>query len=68
MELSDFLALAGRLGAGALYLQAVPCGPGGGDRPASPAADAAGHEGETGTVTVAFAANGLLHIWAHRAA
>lgn len=61
MELPEFVALAGKLGADALYLQAIPSGPGDDDRQASAAAGLSGHNGEIGAVTVAFAANGLLH-------
>jgi hypothetical protein len=66
MELPEFVALAGKLGAGALYLKAVPSGQATVDGHASAAAGLAGHKGEIGAVTVAFAANGLLHTWEQR--
>lgn len=68
LDLPGFLALAGRLGGGVLYLRAVPFDPGGDDQPASPPAHLIGHKGHIGEVSVAFATNGLVHFWEHQAA
>ena len=69
LDLPGFLALAGKLGGGVLYLQAVPFDPGSDDdQPEDPPAQLVGHKGQTGQVSVAFAANGVLHFWEHRTA
>jgi hypothetical protein len=66
LDLPGFLELAGRLGGGVLYLQAVPFDPGiGEDQPVCPPARQLGHKGQTGQVSVAFAANGVVHFWEH---
>jgi len=69
LDLPGFLELAGRLGGGVLYLQASPFDPGSGeDQPADPPAHLLGHKGQTGQVSVAFAANGVMHFWEHETA
>ena len=67
--LPGFLALAGKLGGGVLYLRAVPFDPGSGDDPREdPPAHLAQHQGKVGQVSIAFAANGLVHFWEHQTA
>lgn len=69
LELPEFLALAARLGGGVLYLRAVLFDPDDGDDPpAGPPEHLTRHKGRTGEVTAAFAANGIVHFWEHRAA
>jgi hypothetical protein len=69
LELPGFLALAEKLGGGMLYLRAVPFNPGSDDdQPADPPTHLVRHKGETGQVSVAFAANGLVHFWEQYAA
>ena len=64
MDLPGFLKLAGRLGGGVLYLRAAPFDPDiGGGQPQDPPAHLLRHKGQTGQVSVAFAANGLVHFW-----
>jgi len=65
LSLPEFLELAGRLGGGVLYLRAVLFDPGvvdGGLADGLPER-LAQHKGQTGQVSVAFAANGLVHFW-----
>jgi hypothetical protein len=58
MDLPGFLELAGRLGGGVLYLRAAPFDPDtGGGQPEDPPAYLVRHKGQTGQVSVAFAAN-----------
>jgi hypothetical protein len=70
VDLTGFLAIARKIGGGVLYLQAVPFDPGA-DEDAQ-VDDAVAHllsrKGETGEITVAFAANGIVHFWEHSAA
>lgn len=69
LDLPGFLELAGRLGGGVLYLQAALFDPGSGeDQPTGPPAHLLGHKGQTGQVSVAFAANGVVHFWEHETA
>ena len=70
MDLPGFLELAGRLGGGVLYLRAVPFDPDAadGDQPEDPPAHLIRHKGQTGQVSVAFAANGVVHFWEHHTA
>jgi hypothetical protein len=69
LDLPGFLELAGRLSGGVLYLQAAPFDPGSGeDQPPGPPAHLLGHKGQTGQVSVAFAANGVVHFWEHETA
>jgi hypothetical protein len=69
MELPGFLALARQLGGGVLYLRAVPFDPDSGeDPPADAPAHLVRHKGQTGQVTAAFAANGIVHFWEQLAA
>jgi hypothetical protein len=68
LDLPGFLALAGKLGGGVLYLRAVPFDPGSGGQPESPPAHLVAHKGRIGEVSVAFAANGLVHFWEHQVA
>jgi hypothetical protein len=73
LDLPGFLGLAARLGGGVLYLRAVPSGPGSDDgqddeEPGAPPTHLAGHAGQTGQVSIAFAAGGLVHFWEHRTA
>ncbi|HEX9354889.1 MAG TPA: hypothetical protein VF933_13870 [Streptosporangiaceae bacterium] len=69
LDLPGFLALAGRLGGGVLYLRAAPFDPGSDDdQPDSPPAHLLSHKGHVGQVGVAFAAGGLVHFWEHQAA
>jgi hypothetical protein len=67
LDLPGFLALAGRLGGGVLYLRAVPFDPGS-DQPGDPPVHLVRHKGQTGQVSIAFAVNGLVHFWEHRTA
>ncbi len=65
----DALDLAEKLGGGMLYLRAVPFSPGGDDdQPGDPPSHLIRHKGKTGQVSVAFAANGLVHFWEHHTA
>jgi hypothetical protein len=73
LSLTGFLELAGKLGGGVLYLLAAPFDPdavdnGGGEQQDEPPAHLIAHKGQTGQVSVAFAANGLVHFWEHRTA
>lgn len=70
MDLPGFLELAGRLGGGVLYLRAAPFDPDAadGDQPEDPPAHLLRHKGQTGQVSVAFAANGVVHFWEHHTA
>ena len=69
LDLPGFLALAGKLGASALYLLTVPFDPGNNDdQPEDPPEDLIRHKGQTGEVSVAFTAGGLVHFWEHSAA
>jgi hypothetical protein len=71
LGLSGFLELAGKLGGGVLYLRAAPFDPDavdGGDQQDESTAHLIAHKGQTGQVSVAFAANGLVHFWEHRTA
>ncbi len=70
LNLPGFLELAGKLGGGVLYLEAVPFDPAAadGDQLDDPPAHLGAHKGQTGQVSVAFAANGLVHFWEHETA
>jgi hypothetical protein len=72
LDLPGFLALAGRLGGGVLYLQAAPFDPDSGDQDDEQAGGMPEHlirhKGQTGQVSVAFSANGLVHFWEHETA
>jgi hypothetical protein len=70
MDLPGFLELAGRLGGGVVYLRAAPFDPDAADddQPDDPPAHLLRHKGQTGQVSVAFAANGLVHFWEHQTA
>jgi hypothetical protein len=64
MDLPGFLELAGRLGGGVLYLRAEPFDPDAdGGQPEDPPARLLRHKGQTGQVSVASAANGVVHFW-----
>ncbi len=61
LSLLGFLELAGRLGGGVLYLRAAPFDPAAADLPPDGLpVRLAGHKGQTGQVSVAFAANGVV--------
>ncbi len=62
LDLPGFLALAVTLGGGVLYLEAVAFNSDD-DEVEDPPARLIRHKGETGRVSVAFAANGLVHFW-----
>jgi hypothetical protein len=71
LGLPGFLELAGKLGGGVLYLLAAPFDPDavdGGGQQDEPPAHLIARKGQTGQVSVAFAANGLVHFWKHRTA
>ena len=70
LDLSGFLDLACQLGGGVLYLHAAPFDPAAidGDQPENPPAHLIRHKGQTGQISVAFAANGLVHFWEHHTA
>jgi hypothetical protein len=69
LDLPGFLALADRLGRGVLYLRAVPFDPDSDEhQPADPPAHLTRRKGQTGEVSVAFAANGVVHFWEDYAA
>lgn len=69
LDLPEFLTLAGRLGGGVLYLRAAPFAPGPGDnQPEDLPRHLVQYKGQIGEVSVAFAANGLVHFWEHQAA
>ncbi len=70
LDLPGFLELAGKLGGGVLYLRAAPFDPGAGDgdQPTPLLEDLTSRKGQTGRVSVAFAANGVVHFWEHRTA
>src|SRR5580698_6681909 len=74
LDLPGFLELAGRLGGGVLYLRAAPFDPGAAEDDDEDQADEdqagllAAHKGQTGQVSVAFAANGVVHFWEHETA
>jgi hypothetical protein len=69
LDLPGFLDLAGRVGGGVLYLRAAPFDPAAaGDPPDGLPAHLAGHKGQTGQISVAFAANGVVHFWDHATA
>ena len=69
LDLPGFLALAGRLGGGMLYLRAVPFDPDSElDRPDDPPARLTARKGQIGQLSVAFAANGVVHFWEHETA
>ena len=64
LDLPGFLELAERLGGGVLYVRAAPFDPAGDDdQPADPPGHLTGRKGQTGQVSVAFAANGVMHFW-----
>lgn len=69
LDLPGFLALAGKLGGGVIYLRAVPFDPAAGDdQPQDPPPGLTSHEGQIGQVSVAFAISGVVHFWEHEAA
>jgi hypothetical protein len=69
LDLPGFLDLAGRLGGGVLYLRAVPFDPGSDDdQPENPPEHLISRKGQAGQVSVAFAANGVVHFWEQFAA
>jgi hypothetical protein len=69
LSLLGFLELAAKLCGGVLYLRATPFDPATADGPAeSLPAHLTEHKGQTGQVSVAFAANGVLHFWDHATA
>jgi hypothetical protein len=69
LDLPGFLDLASRLGGGVLYLRAVPFDPGSDDdQPENPPEHLTVRKGQTGQVSVAFAANGVVHFWEQFAA
>jgi hypothetical protein len=70
LDLPRFLALAGKLGGGVLYLEALPFDPAAveSDQLEELPAHLIAHKGQTGQVSVAFAANGLVHFWDHETA
>jgi hypothetical protein len=70
LDLPGFLELARQLGGGVLYLHAAPFDPDAsdGDQPEDPPAHLLRHKGQTGQISVAFAANGLVHFWEHHTA
>jgi hypothetical protein len=69
LDLPGFLALAGKLGGGVVYLRAVPFDPDSElDQPDDPPARLTARKGQIGQISVAFAANGLIHFWEDRAA
>ncbi|MGH3219409.1 MAG: hypothetical protein ACRDPY_11985 [Streptosporangiaceae bacterium] len=68
VDLPGFLALAGKLGSGVLYLRAVPFEPASDDQPEDPPAHLVRRKGQIGEISVAFAAGGLVHFWEHQAA
>ena len=69
LDLPGFLALAGRLGSGVLYLRAVLFDPDSDEhQPADPPAHLTRRKGQTGEVSVAFAADGVAHFWEDYAA
>jgi hypothetical protein len=65
-----FLDLARQLGGGVLYLHATPFDPAAvdGDQPEDPPTHLLRHKGQTGQISVAFAANGLVHFWEYHTA
>jgi hypothetical protein len=66
LELPRFLELAARIGGGVLYLLAEQFDPDDGDDdPDELPAHRAAHRGQTGQVSLAFAANGIVHFWEH---
>jgi hypothetical protein len=70
LDLPGFLDLARELGGRVLYLHAAPFDPAAadGDQPEDPPAHLLGHKGQTGQISVAFAAGGLVHFWEDRTA
>ncbi|SQD95043.1 MULTISPECIES: hypothetical protein [unclassified Parafrankia] len=64
LDLPGFLALAAMLGGAVLYLKAVAFDPDNDeDEVADPPTHLIKNKGETGRVSVAFAANGLIRFW-----
>ncbi|MCW2879083.1 MAG: hypothetical protein JWQ95_3183 [Sphaerisporangium sp.] len=69
VDLPGFLALAHKLGGGVLYLRAAPFDPADDEHEVDePPAHLAKCKGQIGQISVAFAANGLVHYWEHRTA
>jgi len=70
LGLPGFLELAGKLGGGVLYLLAASFDPDAvdGGQQDEPPAHLIARKGQIGQVSVAFAANGLVHFWEHRTA
>jgi hypothetical protein len=70
LDLPRFLNLARQLGGGVLYLHATPFDPAAvdGDQPEDPPSHLLRHKGQPGQISVAFAANGLVHFWEHHTA
>lgn len=72
LDLPGFLALAAKLGGGALYLQTFPFDPDDEDDASDDEdplpADVLKRKGQVCRVSVAFAANGLVHFWESDAA
>jgi hypothetical protein len=70
LDLLGFLDLARQLGGGVVYPHATPFDPAAvdGDQPEDQPAHLLRHMGQAGQISVAFAANGLVHFWEHHAA
>ena len=64
LDLPRFLELAGRLGGGVVYLRALPFDPDSDlDAPDTPPEGLISRRGQTGQISVVFAANGVMHFW-----
>jgi hypothetical protein len=66
LDLSAFLSLAAKLGGGVLYCSADPFEPDDDDDPVELPPHLSRYKGQVGLVTLAFAANGLVHFWDSR--
>ncbi|WP_204015668.1 hypothetical protein [Micromonospora andamanensis] len=67
LDLPGFLSLAEKLGGGVLYLKAEPFEPEHDDAAENPPEHLLKHRGNIGRVSVAFAANGIVHFWEQEA-
>ncbi|MBB4701491.1 hypothetical protein BJ982_003035 [Sphaerisporangium siamense] len=68
LDLPGFLALARKLGGGVLYLKAAPFDPGDDEYEVDdPPEHLLKRKGQIGQLSVAFATNGIVHFWKHRA-